>query len=57
MALHTKLLHRDLKPENVLKQGDVKKLADFGLAKFVDQATRTLTFKGFGTPRYMAPEV
>ena len=56
-VLHTKILHRDLKPENVLRQGDVYKLADFGLAKFVDQATRTLTFKGFGTPRYMAPEV
>ena len=56
-VLHTKILHRDLKPENVLRQGDVKKLADFGLAKFVDQATRTLTFKGFGTPQYMAPEV
>jgi serine/threonine protein kinase len=56
-VLHTKILHRDLKPENVLRQGDVKKLADFGLAKFVDQATRTLTFKGLGTPRYMAPEV
>jgi len=56
-VLHTKILHRDLKPENILKQGNVKKLADFGLAKFVDEATRTLTFKGFGTPRYMAPEV
>ncbi len=56
-VLHTKILHRDLKPENVLIQGDVKKLADFGLAKFVDQATRTLTFKGGGTPWYMAPEV
>ncbi len=55
--LHTKTIHRDLKPENVLVGGDTLKIGDFGLAKFVDEATRTLTFKGSGTPRYMAPEV
>src|SRR5207247_2261212 len=52
--LHTKTIHRDLKPENVLVAGDTLKIGDFGLAKFVDEATRTLTFKGSGTPRYMA---
>jgi eukaryotic-like serine/threonine-protein kinase len=56
-VLHTKTIHRDLKPENVLVSGDKLKIGDFGLAKFVDEATRTLTFKGSGTPRYMAPEV
>lgn len=56
-VLHTKTIHRDLKPENVLVAGDKLKIGDFGLAKFVDEATRTLTFKGAGTPRYMAPEV
>lgn len=56
-VLHTKVVHRDLKPENVLVAGGVLKIGDFGLAKFVDEATRTLTFKGSGTPRYMAPEV
>ena len=55
--LHSKTIHRDLKPENVLVAGDKLKIGDFGLAKFVDEATRTLTFKGSGTPRYMAPEV
>src|SRR5439155_14592157 len=55
--LHTKTIHRDLKPENVLVAGDTLKIGDFGLAKFVDEATRTLTYKGSGTPRYMAPEV
>jgi serine/threonine protein kinase len=55
--LHTKTIHRDLKPENILLSGNVLKIGDFGLAKFVDEATRTLTFKGGGTPRYMAPEV
>jgi len=56
-VLHTKIIHRDLKPENVLAAGGVLKIGDFGLAKFVDEATRTLTFKGAGTPRYMAPEI
>jgi serine/threonine protein kinase len=56
-SLHQRIIHRDLKPENILVAGDTLKITDFGLAKFVDQATRTLTFKGAGTPRYMAPEV
>jgi serine/threonine protein kinase len=56
-VLHTRTIHRDLKPENVLIAGGKLKIGDFGLAKFVDEATRTLTFKGSGTPRYMAPEV
>jgi len=56
-VLHTKIIHRDLKPENVLVAGDKLKIGDFGLAKFIDEATRTLSFKGGGTPRYMAPEV
>jgi hypothetical protein len=56
-VLHTRIVHRDLKPENVLVAGGKLKVGDFGLAKFVDEATRTLTFKGAGTPRYMAPEV
>jgi len=56
-VLHTRTIHRDLKPENVFVSGDKLKIGDFGLAKFVEEATRTLTFKGSGTPRYMAPEV
>jgi hypothetical protein len=56
-VLHSKVIHRDIKPENVLRRGAVLKIGDYGLAKFVDEATRTLTFKGAGTPRYLAPEV
>jgi serine/threonine-protein kinase len=56
-CLHGKIVHRDLKPENILVAGDILKIGDFGLAKFVDEATKTLTFKGSGTPRYMAPEI
>jgi eukaryotic-like serine/threonine-protein kinase len=56
-ALHTRIIHRDLKPENILRMGSILKIGDFGLARFVDEATRTLTFKRGGTPLYMAPEV
>lgn len=55
--LHSKIVHRDLKPENVLVSGRTLKIGDYGLAKFIDEATRTFTFKGGGTPCYMAPEV
>ncbi len=56
-VLHTKTVHRDLKPENILVDGDTLLIGDFGLTKLVNDATRTLTFKGSGTPLYMAPEV
>ena len=55
------VVHRDIKPENILldKKGRVR-IADFGLAKLLDQpsAIYTLTQAGqkMGTPHYMAPE-
>jgi len=55
------VVHRDIKPENILlnKKGQVK-IADFGLAKLLDQpgTVYTLTKAGqkMGTPHYMAPE-
>ncbi len=55
-AIHKIALHRDLKPENILIVNKSLKISDFGLAKYVDESTRTRTFKGAGTPRYMAPE-
>lgn len=55
-AFSSKLVHRDLKPENVLVKDSILKISDFGMAKFVEQATRTETLKGAGTPQYMAPE-
>src|SRR6185369_17120030 len=64
------VLHRDIKPENILldAKGRVK-LADFGIAKLIDDRTHEthephsfhephLTQAGaaLGTPQYMAPE-
>ncbi|KAI0762166.1 kinase-like domain-containing protein [Trametes elegans] len=52
------IAHRDLKPENVLLTSDsppVVKIADFGLAKAVDEKTMLRTV--CGTPAYLAPEV
>ncbi len=55
------VVHRDIKPENILvnHQGQVK-IADFGLAKLLDQSqfgnTLTGTYQVIGTPRYMSPE-
>jgi eukaryotic-like serine/threonine-protein kinase len=54
---HKIIVHRDLKPENILidSSGSLV-LTDFGLAKYIDDKTRTKTFKGAGTIPYMAPE-
>lgn len=55
------LVHRDLKPANILLQitgdGLIPKVADFGLAKSIDQSPDlTHTGHAMGTPAYMAPE-
>jgi len=64
-----KILHRDLKPDNILgitvysksekRAGTVWKLADFGIAKLLDERklNNMYTSTVAGTPIYMAPEV
>jgi serine/threonine-protein kinase len=56
-------VHRDLKPANVLlargEQGLVPKVADFGLARLLDDdegPRHTRSGLAMGTPQYMAPE-
>lgn len=55
-AINEHIVHRDIKPQNVLVFQDVYKISDFGISKTVDEKTRTLTFKGFGTSMYYPPE-
>ncbi|MFM5967533.1 MAG: protein kinase domain-containing protein [Micrococcales bacterium] len=50
------ILHRDLKPENVLLSDDGRiKLSDWGLAREVDQRTKTESL--IGTVAYVSPEL
>jgi len=51
-----KIVHRDLKPLNVLKHEGAWKIADFGISRFIDEATSAHTLKESKTPPYAAPE-
>jgi serine/threonine-protein kinase len=64
-AHRRQLVHRDLKPENIFlvrsERGDIAKVLDFGIAKFLSTATQQRTADTapgalLGTPRYMSPE-
>src|SRR5213592_1894531 len=53
------VVHRDIKPENILLSGGTAVVADFGIARAIDDADeQSLTKTGtiIGTPTYMSPE-
>lgn len=50
------IAHRDLKPSNVLMHEGSWKIADFGIARFVEESTSLNTLRSALTPQYAAPE-
>jgi len=50
------IVHRDLKPANVLQHEGRWKVADFGIARFVEATTSTRTLMAYLTRAYAAPE-
>jgi hypothetical protein len=50
------LVHRDLKPGNILYYEFLWHIADFGIARFVEESTSLQTLKGCLSPPYAAPE-
>jgi serine/threonine-protein kinase len=56
-ALHKLgIIHRDLKPDNVLLDGEIPKIADFGLARSSRMTPITRSVDVKGSPGYMSPE-
>ena len=50
------IVHRDIKPANILFHEGEWKIADFGIAKFVEDSTSLETLRNSLTPTYAAPE-
>jgi Protein kinase domain len=52
-----RVVHRDIKPENILVLQGHAKVADFDLARVIEQTRRLISASDCGTPAYAAPEV
>lgn len=52
----SQIVHRDLKPGNILFHENKWKVADFGIARFVEESTSVNTLKEFLSPQYASPE-
>jgi len=50
-------IHRDIKPANILISNRKAKIADFGLARLVEDPNIKAKMTAHGTPLYKAPEV
>ncbi|MEG1427545.1 MAG: Stk1 family PASTA domain-containing Ser/Thr kinase, partial [Oscillospiraceae bacterium] len=51
------IIHRDVKPQNIiLLQDGTIKVTDFGIARFSQSETQTMTDKALGSVHYIAPE-
>ncbi len=51
------VIHRDVKPQNIMLLDDgTIKVTDFGIARFSEAETQTMTGKAIGSVHYIAPE-
>jgi serine/threonine protein kinase/predicted esterase len=52
------IIHRDIKPSNILLDSGTERIrvADFGLARGLDDLAATRSFTLVGTPQFMSPE-
>lgn len=51
------IVHRDLKPGNIFLDGELVKIGDYGLSKFISCSRRGGQTESVGTFHYMAPEI